>query len=139
MLSIAIQAGWTVYDLEEAELCYAPQYGSAKDPVNMAGFVAAGVLRGDHPIVHWHELPDERLLLDVRSPAEFSAGHVPGAVNLPLDDLRERMAELPPDQPVAAYCQVGQRGYMATRLLLQCGYDVANLSGGYATWQMWQR
>lgn len=138
MIAIAIQAGMTVFDLEEMELCYAPQFGSAKDPVNMAGFVAAGLVRGDHPQADVATVldgpPDERtLLLDVRTPQEFSQGHLPGAVNIPVDDLRDRLAELPRDRRILAYCQVGMRGYIATRILLQKGFDVANLGGGYRT------
>ena len=137
VLAMAIQAGLTVFDLEEAELCYAPQYGSAKDPVNMAGFVAAGVLRGDQPIVHAESLPRDgwTLLLDVRTPAEYAAGHIPGAVNIHVDELRERLDELPRERLIAAYCQVGQRGYMATRLLMQEGFNIVNVSGGYTTWR----
>ncbi|MFO0901254.1 MAG: FAD-dependent oxidoreductase [Pirellulales bacterium] len=143
VLAVAIQAGMTVYDLEEMELAYAPQFGSAKDPVNMAGFVAAGLLRGDHPQIDLAELlatpADQRpLLLDVRTPAEFAAGSVPGAINVPVDELRARLTELPADRPIVAYCQVGQRGYLATRILLQAGRDVRNLSGGYRTYELWR-
>lgn len=141
VLAIAIQAGMTVFDLEEVELAYAPQYGSAKDPVNMAGFVAAGLLRGDHPQIDvatlMEQSPAERpLLLDVRTVEEYAAGHFPGAVNIPIDELRSRLDELPTDRQIAAYCQVGQRGYLATRVLLQAGYDVVNVSGGYKTFRL---
>ena len=139
VIAMALQAGMTVYDLEEVELCYAPQYGSAKDPINMAGFVAAGVLRGDHPVTHVEHLPEQSesgsVLLDVRTEQEFAAGNIPDSVNIPLETLRERLTELPSEQRLLAYCQVGQRGYMATRLLLQSGFDTVNLSGGYRTWQ----
>jgi NADPH-dependent 2,4-dienoyl-CoA reductase/sulfur reductase-like enzyme/rhodanese-related sulfurtransferase len=143
VLAVAIQASLTVFDLEEMELAYSPQFGSAKDPVNMAGFVAAGLLRGDHPQVAIETIlatPAEQRpwLLDVRTPQEFAAGHVPGAVNIPIDDLRERLAEVPQDRPIAAYCQVGQRGYLATRILKQAGYDVANIAGGYKTYLLFQ-
>ena len=126
VLAVAIQAGMTVFDLEEMELAYAPQYGSAKDPINMAGFVAGGLLRGDHPQVDVEAVlaaPAERapVLLDVRTPQEFAAGHIPGAVNIPVDELRSRLGELPRDREIAAYCQVGQRGYLATRILRQAG------------------
>ncbi len=136
VIAMAIHAKMTVYDLEEVELCYAPQYGSAKDAVNMAGFVAAGVLRGDHPQVHWGDQAnfsdsDSCVLLDVRSEAEFSQGHLPNARNIPLEVLRERLVELPRDCQIVPYCYVGQRGYMATRLLLQKGFEANNLSGGY--------
>ncbi|NOY43421.1 MAG: FAD-dependent oxidoreductase [Planctomycetes bacterium] len=139
VLAVALQAGMTVYDLEEMELAYAPQFGSAKDPVNMAGFVAAGVLRGDHPMQHVESLLGDAadqppFILDVRSPAEFEAGHVPGAVNISVDELRNRLDELPKDQPIVAYCQVGMRGYLATRILMQRGFKVSNLGGGYTTY-----
>ena len=138
VIAVAIQAGLTAYDLEEMELCYAPQFGSAKDAVNMAGFVAAGLLRGDHPQASMATVldgpPDERtMLLDVRTPQEFAEGHLPGAVNIPVDDLRGRLGEIPAGLRILAYCQVGMRGYIATRILLQKGFDVANLGGGYKT------
>jgi len=134
-VAVAIQCGATVFDLEEAELCYAPQFGSAKDPINMAGMIAANVLRGDHPIAHWREpLPDGAFLLDVRDPDEFAAGHVPGATNIPLGELRERLDELPQGREVWIYCGVGQRAYYATRALMQRGHSVRNLSGGFETW-----
>lgn len=139
VLAVAIQAGFTVYDLEEMELAYAPQYGSAKDPVNMAGFVAAGVLRGDQPVAHSTQLFDEdstgsSLLIDVRTEAEFLSGHIKGAKNIPLEQLRDRLDEIPVGLPVTVYCQVGQRGYYATRILQQKDRDVRNLSGGYTTY-----
>ena len=139
VLAVAIQAGMTVFQLEEMELAYAPQYGSAKDPINMAGFVAAGLLRNDHPQIDLQALlgmsPDDQpLLLDVRSAREFSAGHIPRSMNIPVDQLRSRLGELPDDRTIAAYCQVGQRGYLATRILLHNGFDAVNLSGGYRTY-----
>jgi rhodanese-related sulfurtransferase len=133
VLSIAIQAGMTVFDLEEAELAYAPQFGSAKDPINMAGFIAAGVVRGDSKVVHLADLAGAAVL-DVRTRVEYSGGHIPGAVNLPLDELRGRLGEVDRGQRTITYCQLGQRGYLATRILAQSGYDVANLSGGYLTY-----
>jgi NADPH-dependent 2,4-dienoyl-CoA reductase/sulfur reductase-like enzyme/rhodanese-related sulfurtransferase len=141
VLSIAIQSDMTVFDLEEAELAYSPQYGAAKDPINMAGFVAAGMLRGDHPQVDvptmLAEIDDQSaMILDVRTPEEFAAGGVPQSVNIPIDELRTRLYELPQDQTIIAYCQVGMRGYLATRLLKQHGFDVVNLSGGYKSFQM---
>ncbi|MGB7348044.1 MAG: FAD-dependent oxidoreductase [Pirellulaceae bacterium] len=140
VIAMAIQAGMTVYDLEEVELCYAPQYGHAKDPVNMAGFVASGVLRGDQPVVHVNELTDGAtpFLLDVRTESEFGAGHISGAINIPVEVLRERLSELPESGRIVAYCKVGQRGYLATRLLRQAGFDAVNLSGGYTTWCQFQ-
>ena len=98
-LAVAIQMGATVYDLEEAELCYAPQFGSAKDPVNFAGMVAADVLRGDMPLAHW-DATDGRFLLDVRQPVELVVESVPGAVNIPLGQLRARLGELPRDREI---------------------------------------
>ncbi len=143
VLAVAIQAGMTVFDLEEVELAYAPQYGSAKDPINMAGFVAAGLVRGDHPQIDLEAVltaPPERrpLLLDVRTPQEFSQGHIPGALNIPVDDLRGRLGELPRQRQLAVYCQVGQRGYLATRILQQAGFPAANIGGGYKTYKLWQ-
>ncbi|TWT41291.1 Coenzyme A disulfide reductase [Thalassoglobus neptunius] len=140
VIAMAIHARMTVYDLEEVELCYAPQYGSAKDPVNMAGFVAAGVLRGDQPVTHCHfvpptDQPRDWFVLDVRSPGEFASGHIHDAVNIPLEELRDRMSELPTDRRIVVYCFVGQRGYMATRILNQNGFDVCNLCGGFKSWQ----
>ncbi|QGJ69933.1 FAD-dependent pyridine nucleotide-disulfide oxidoreductase [Planctomycetales bacterium 10988] len=142
VLAVAIQAGMTVYDLEEMELAYAPQFGSAKDPINMAGFVAAGLLRGDHPqidVAAWSAFSEDKRpwLLDVRTPEEFSAGHIPGAVNIPIDELRPRLEELPQDQEIVTYCKVGQRGYLATRILMQSGFSVRNLSGGYTSYLQW--
>jgi NADPH-dependent 2,4-dienoyl-CoA reductase/sulfur reductase-like enzyme/rhodanese-related sulfurtransferase len=141
VLAIALQAGMTVFDLEEAELAYAPQYGSAKDPINMAGFVASGLIRGDHPqldVEHVLDRPQGQrpYLLDVRTPQEFAESHIPGAVNIPVDELRRRLGELPRDREVAAYCQVGQRGYLATRILLQAGFRAANIGGGYKTYRL---
>jgi NADPH-dependent 2,4-dienoyl-CoA reductase/sulfur reductase-like enzyme/rhodanese-related sulfurtransferase len=143
VLAVAIQAGMTVFDLEEMELAYAPQYGSAKDPINMAGFVAGGLLRGDHPQVDVEAVlaapaADQPFLLDVRTPQEFASGHIPGAVNIPVDDLRSRLGELPHDRKIAAYCQVGQRGYLATRILLHAGFSAVNVGGGYKTYKLFQ-
>ncbi len=143
VLAVAIQAGMTVFDLEEMELAYAPQFGSAKDPVNMLGFVAAGLLRGDHPQMDVSQLQSvggsaTPFLLDVRTTGEFEAGHVSGAMNIPVDELRSRLGELPRDRQIAAYCQVGQRGYLATRILLQAGFDCVNLGGGYTTYMLFR-
>jgi NADPH-dependent 2,4-dienoyl-CoA reductase/sulfur reductase-like enzyme/rhodanese-related sulfurtransferase len=142
VIAVAIQAGMTVFDLEQVELAYAPQYGSAKDPVNMAGFVAAGLIRGDHPQLDVEAVlgnsPDKRpFLLDVRTAEEFAQGHLPGAVNISVDELRTRLEELPRQSFIAVYCQVGQRGYLATRILLQHGFQVANLGGGYKTYRLY--
>ena len=141
VLAVAIQAGMTVFDLEEMELAYAPQYGSAKDPINMAGFVASGLLRGEHPQVDVEAVlatptAERPFVLDVRTPQEFASGHIPGAVNIPVDDLRSRLGELPRDRKIAAYCQVGQRGYLATRILQQNGFSAANIGGGYKCFKL---
>ena len=128
-LAVAIQMGATVYDLEESELCYAPQFGSAKDAVNFAGMVAADVLRGDMPIAHWGDRSDA-ILLDVRQPLELVVESVPGAVNIPLGQLRARMGELPRDREIRVICRSAQRAYYATRILLQNGFNVRSLSGG---------
>lgn len=143
VLSVAIQAGMSVFDLEEMELAYAPQFGAAKDPINMLGFVAAGLLRGDHPQIDVEtilaaEEARRPFLVDVRTPQEFSEGSIPGAVNLPVDELRERLDEIPRGRDIAVYCQVGQRGYLAMRILRQSGYEAANIGGGYKTYQLWQ-
>jgi NADPH-dependent 2,4-dienoyl-CoA reductase/sulfur reductase-like enzyme/rhodanese-related sulfurtransferase len=128
-LAMAIQMGATVYDLEEAELCYAPPYGSAKDPVNFAGMVSANVLRGDMPLTHWDSLGDG-FLLDVRNPPELAVESVPGALNIPLPQLRTRLSELPRDREILIICRSAGRAYYATRILLQNGFKVRNISGG---------
>lgn len=141
VLAVAIQAGMTVFDLEEVELAYSPQYGSAKDPINMAGFVAAGLLRGDHPQVDVEAVlagsaSERPLLVDVRTPSEYAGGHIPNAVNIPVDELRSRFGELSRDRQIATYCQVGQRGYLATRILSQSGFHAVNVGGGYKTYRL---
>jgi NADPH-dependent 2,4-dienoyl-CoA reductase/sulfur reductase-like enzyme/rhodanese-related sulfurtransferase len=128
-LAVALQMGATIYDLEEAELCYAPQFGSAKDPVNFAGMVAADVLRGDMPLVHW-DATDGGFLLDVRQPVELVVERVPGAVNIPLGELRARLDELPRDREIEVICRSAQRAYYATRILVQNGFKARNISGG---------
>jgi rhodanese-related sulfurtransferase len=127
--AMAIQLGATVYDLEESELCYAPQFGSAKSPVNFAGMVAADVLGGDMPISHWNSL-EAGLLLDVRHPAELAVEQAPGAVNIPLDQLRARLGELPRDREIHVICRSGQRAYYATRILLHHGFAARTIAGG---------
>ena len=126
--AMAIQAGFTIYDLEESELSYAPPYGSAKDPVNFAGMAAANVLRGDMPLVHWDAIGDG-FLLDVRNPVELEVETVPGAINIPLPQLRARLEELPRDKEINVFCRSAQRSYYATRILLQNGFKVRNISG----------
>jgi NADPH-dependent 2,4-dienoyl-CoA reductase/sulfur reductase-like enzyme/rhodanese-related sulfurtransferase len=135
VISMAIQKGSTVFDLEEAEMCYAPQFGSAKDPINLAGMVAANTLRGDNPLIHWHDLDTSRyFLLDVRESMEFRFGHVTGATNIPLPTLRTRLSELPQNKEIAVYCSTGLRSYYATRILNQNGFSAINISGGFTSY-----
>jgi NADPH-dependent 2,4-dienoyl-CoA reductase/sulfur reductase-like enzyme/rhodanese-related sulfurtransferase len=140
VIAMAIQKGATIYDLEEAELCYAPQFGTAKDPVNFAGMIAANFLQGDVSLARWEQLPaTQALLLDVREPSEFKDGHVEGALNIPLPQLRARLGELPGDREIWVYCAAGQRSYYALRILRQHGYSsVRNLSGGFKTYTQFQ-
>ncbi|MGB3016412.1 MAG: FAD-dependent oxidoreductase [Ignavibacteria bacterium] len=128
-LAALLQMGATVYDLEEAELCYSPQFGSAKDPVNFAGMVAADVLRNDMPLSHWNEAK-KGFILDVREGIELAVEHVDGAVNIPINQLRNRLNELPHDKEINVLCRSGQRGYYATRILVQNGFNAKNISGG---------
>jgi NADPH-dependent 2,4-dienoyl-CoA reductase/sulfur reductase-like enzyme/rhodanese-related sulfurtransferase len=136
VIAMAIQKGATVFDLEEAELCYAPQFGAAKDPVNIAGMIAGNVLRGDAPVAHWAEAKtSEPYVLDVRDPEEFARGHAEGAANIPLNSLRERMGELPRGREILVYCAVGQRSYYASRALRLKGFPARNISGGINTYR----
>ncbi|NLG26935.1 MAG: FAD-dependent oxidoreductase [Chloroflexi bacterium] len=140
-LAVALKAGMTVYDLEHLELAYAPPYGSAKDPVNIAGFVAANALRGDTRLVQWHELDallqtGEYRLLDVVSDIEYELGSIPGALHIPYTEVRQRIDELSRDFKWIVYCRIGRRGYVVERDLRQRGYDVRNLTGGYNVWSM---
>jgi NADPH-dependent 2,4-dienoyl-CoA reductase/sulfur reductase-like enzyme/rhodanese-related sulfurtransferase len=128
-LALAIQLGATVYDLEQVELCYAPPFGSAKDPINFAGMVAAGVLRGDMPLSHWDSTEDG-FFLDVRETFELAVEQVPDAVNIPLGELRSRLDELPHDREIMVICRSGQRAYYAARMLAQNGFDARVVSGG---------
>ncbi len=134
-LAVAIQMGATIYDLEEAELCYAPQFGSAKDALNFAGMVAADVVRGDMPLVHWGENKGA-FLLDVRQPLELAVESVPGAVNIPMGELRARLGELPRDREIHVICRSAQRAYYATRILVQKGFKAKDISGGMLSRQM---
>ncbi|MFZ5926240.1 MAG: FAD-dependent oxidoreductase [Acidobacteriota bacterium] len=137
VIAMAIQKGATVFDLEEAELCYAPQYGSAKDPVNMAGMIAANSLRGDIEIAAWSEFGSNgAMILDVREPGEHHAGAIPGAVNIPLGQLRERLEELPRGRQILVTCAVGQRAYYAVRVLRQHGIQAKLLPGGSRTYKV---
>jgi len=139
VVAMAIQMGATVYDLEEAELCYAPQFGAAKDPVNLAGMIAANHLRGDLPLAHWERLAStDAMIVDVRSAAEFERGHIPEAVNLPLEQLRSRLDELPTNRELWLVCGVGQRAYYATRALMQHGLSVRVLPGGMQTYEVFK-
>jgi rhodanese-related sulfurtransferase len=136
VIATAIQFNGTVHDLAEAELCYAPQFGAAKDPVNLAGMLAENVLSGDMPLADWAALDrTPALVLDVRESLEFTAGHIPKAVNLPLSELRTRYRELPRDRDIWICCGVGQRAYYAIRFLTQHGYHARNFSGGYTTYK----
>jgi NADPH-dependent 2,4-dienoyl-CoA reductase/sulfur reductase-like enzyme/rhodanese-related sulfurtransferase len=144
VISLAIQKGGTVFDLEEAELCYAPQFGSARDPVNIAGFVAGNICRGDVEVAHWEDLDragqdESPLLIDVRTPGEYAAGAPPQVVNIPLGELRSRLHELPTERELWVHCGVGQRAYYAARVLSQKGFRVKNLSGGYTTYRTYRR
>ncbi|KAF0977831.1 hypothetical protein FDP41_003153 [Naegleria fowleri] len=138
-VAMAIQAGMTVFDLEESELAYSPQYGSAKDPVNMIGFIAAGVLRGEQRMVQIPQVLANRsnyYLVDVRTPREWQSGHFEDAVHIPIDELRNRLSELPKDKTIVTYCRIGMRGYMAQRILNEHGFDNAlNLAGGFETYE----
>ena len=135
VISMAIQMGGTVYDLEESELCYAPQFGAAKDPVNLAGMVAANYLRGDSPLAEWEDLDGTQAqILDVRTTAEYKKGHIPKAKNIPLQQLRDRLSELSKAEEIWPVCERGQRSYYATRILLQNGFRANNLSGGMKTY-----
>jgi rhodanese-related sulfurtransferase len=139
VIAMAIQLAGTVHDLAASELCYAPQFGAAKDPVNLAGMLAENVLNADMPAAEWEALGrHDALLLDVREPHEFAAGHIPHSVNVPLSQLRDRYTELPKDRDFWISCGVGQRAYYATRFLLQHGYRAWNLSGGYATYTVFR-
>ena len=141
ILAVAQRAGMTVFDLQDLELCYAPPFGSAKDVVNMAGFVAANVLRGDVALWEPEELDsllDIQMLVDVRTFQENALGTIPGATCMPVDELRDRLEDLPMDKELLVFCQVGLRGYVAARLLSQHGFKVRNLSGGYRRYAMWK-
>ena len=140
VLATAIRAKMTVRDLTDLELAYAPPFGSAKDPVNMAGYVASNVLDGLVKQFYWDDVAGLDLakvtLLDVRTAEEFAAGAIPGAVNIPVDELRARIGELDPSKPVYEYCRIGLRGHVAYRILAQSGFPaVYNLAGGYRFWR----
>lgn len=142
VLATALAGGMTVHDLAEMELAYAPPYGSAKDPINLAGMAAQNVLSGAVTVIQWHEVaaldPTTTQILDVRNPDERASGFIPASLHIPIDDLRQRVRELPHDREIIVYCQSGQRSYVAARLLRQNGFSVRSLSGGYRTWHMIQ-
>ncbi|MFF9565695.1 FAD-dependent oxidoreductase [Leifsonia sp. NPDC014704] len=136
-IAVAMAGGITASGLMRLELAYAPQFGSAKDPINQLGYVADNLRSGTTRSLQWHELGAAldagATLVDVRTAGEHAAGSIPGAVNIPVDELRNRFAELPAG-PIVVHCQVGQRGHTAARILDQHGFDVVNLDGGYRTW-----
>ena len=140
VLATVIRLGGTVTDLTELELCYAPPFSSAKDPVNMAGFVAENVLAGRMEVLTTDQFmaydKDNAMLLDVRTEIEFNNGHIEGAINIPVDSIRERISELDKNKEILEYCQVGLRGYVAARILEQKGFKVKNLTGGYKSVSM---
>lgn len=142
VLATALKAGMTVHDLTELELAYAPPYGSAKDPVNLAGMVAENVLTEDVGIAQWNDIasldPRATLLLDVRRSDERAQGFIPDSYHIPLDELRQRLSELPRDREIIAYCHSGQRSYIAVRILSHHGFHARNLTGAYRTWQATQ-
>lgn len=139
VISTAISSHLTVFDLQNLELSYAPPYSSAKDPVNMAGYIAGNVINGNFKQVFLEDLrslnPQKDFLVDVRTPKEYGRGTIEGAKNIPLDEIRERIKEFPNDKRIVILCQVGQRGYIASRILSQKGYNVCNLSGGWLTFE----
>ena len=138
VLAVSIRAGLTVRDLKDLELSYAPPYGSAKDPINYAGFVASNILDGEVQNCYAEELlnnGNDKLLLDVRMPDEVEGGTIGEAINIPVDQLRYRLSELPKDKELIVFCQVGLRGYVACRILSQNGFSCRNLSGGYKTYR----
>lgn len=139
LLAQVIRNGGSIYDLQDIEHAYAPPFSSAKDPVNMAGFIAENILEGDVRVVHWQAIENagnEEMILDIRTREEYESGHIDNAVNIPLDELRDRLSEVPKDKLIYVYCAVGLRGYTASRILMQRGYEsVYNLSGGYTTYR----
>jgi NADPH-dependent 2,4-dienoyl-CoA reductase/sulfur reductase-like enzyme/rhodanese-related sulfurtransferase len=139
VIATAMAGGLGVEDLSELDLAYAPPYSSARDPVNYAGMIAANALRSDTTLLHWNNLPENIMLLDVREPSEFEQGHPDGAVLIPLGKLRQRLHELPRDRKIGVYCRVGLRGYLGERILKQNGFDAGNISGGWLSYRMFQQ
>lgn len=142
VMAVAQRAGMTVDQLQHLELTYAPPYGSAKDVINQAAFVATNIIQGDSTPIHFDQidsLSENQVLLDVRNPGELeNVGFIEGASNIPVDQLRQRMAELPKDKEIVIYCQVGLRGNVAYRQLVNNGYKARNLIGGYRTYKFAQ-
>lgn len=140
VIATAIRGHLNVRELADIELAYAPPYSSAKDPVNMAGYVASNIMDGLVQTIQWHEVDDFHrnggLIIDVRDATELQAGAIPGSIHIPLAEIRERMAEIPSDLEIAVSCQVGLRGYIAARILTQYGYRVRNVDGGYKTYSV---
>ncbi len=138
VIATAMQAGMSVYDMEELELSYAPPFGSSRDPVNIVGFTAGNILRGDAKVMHWDQINQldrtKVAIIDVRQPEELGLGMIDGARNIPLQGIRQHLNEIPKDRPILLYCQSGQRSYFAARILKQLGYDAYNLTGGYKTY-----
>jgi rhodanese-related sulfurtransferase len=138
VIATAMFAGITASNLAQLELAYDPQHGSAKDPINMLGYVNRNIAEGSTGVIEWHEVDDAResgaVLLDVRTEGEHKHGHIPGSLNIPLDNLREHLVELS-GRRLIVHCQVGQRGHTAARILTQAGLDAVNLNGGYLTWK----
>lgn len=139
-LAIIIKHKGTIYDLISLEQAYAPPFSSAKDPIAIAGYTAANIISGKMPVIYWREIDSldrsKVQIIDTRTPAEFELGTISGAVNIPIDDIRERLNEIDKNKPVVVFCAVGLRGYIAARILMANGYDVRNLSGGYKTYQL---
>lgn len=139
VLATAMRAGLTVFDLQKLELSYAPPFSSAKDPVNMAGYTASNILLNQVKIFQWNDIPsidpEDSFIVDVRTKEEFEEGTIPGSVNIPLDDIRDRINEFPVDKKIYIFCRAGLRGYVASRILTLRGYtNNYNLSGGYLTY-----
>ena len=139
VLATAIRFNASAYALKELELAYAPPFSSAKDPVNMAGFVACNILDGDEKIMQYSDIKEldfgKYIILDVRTNKEWSRGHIPNSLNVPVDSLRENLDKLDKNKTIIVYCKVGVRAWTATRILMQNGYDAYNLTGGYTTYK----
>lgn len=140
-VALLIKKGGTVYDLIQLEHAYAPPFSSAKDPIAIAGYTAANIINGSMPVIHWRELKDmdlsNKTLIDVRTKEEYSLGTIRNAINIPVDELRERIHEIPADKPIIVFCAIGLRGYIALKILTGHHFkNVRNLSGGYKTYEL---